>query len=92
MQGPTELFVSFPARKQRDGSDRLLAYPANGDIHMMMQRVILAEYEKMVGASEPISNARAPSERLRMIEQLKNDGLVTEEEYNTKRKQILGEL
>ena len=92
MQGPTELFVSFPAKKQRDGSDRLLAYPANAEIHMLMQRVILAEYEKMVGASEPMSNARTVTERLRALEQLKTDGLIKDEEYNTKRKEILEEL
>jgi stage V sporulation protein G len=38
MQGPTGLFVSFPAKKQRDGSDRELAYPANVDTRMMIQR------------------------------------------------------
>jgi stage V sporulation protein G len=88
MQGPTGLFVSFPAKKQRDGSDRQLAYPANAETRMMFQRVILAEYEKLVGESEP----RPVAERLRTLEQLKTDGLINEEEYNTKRKEILGEL
>ena len=46
MQGPTGLFVSFPAKKQRDGTHGELAYPAT---RMMIQRVILAEYEKIVG-------------------------------------------
>ena len=82
-KGPTGLFVSFPAKKQRDGSDRQLAYPANADRRMKMQRVILAEYEKVVGESEPMSNARPPSECLRVLEQLKTDGLINEEEYNT---------
>ena len=27
MQGPTGLFVSFPSRKQKDGTDWQLAYP-----------------------------------------------------------------
>jgi hypothetical protein len=31
MQGPTGLFVSFPAKKQRDGSDRQLAYGLQAD-------------------------------------------------------------
>jgi DNA-binding cell septation regulator SpoVG len=92
LQGPTELYVSFPAKKQRDGSDRLLAYPANAQIHMLMQRVILAEYEKMVGTSEAVSNTRTAAERLRVLEQLKTDGLISKAEYNTKRKEILGEL
>ena len=35
---------------------------------------------------------RSPSERLRALDQLKTDGLITEEEYSSKRKEILGEL
>ena len=92
MQGPTGLFVSFPAKKQRDGSDRQLAYPANAETRMMIQRVILAEYEKIVAGSDPVPTVRSPSERLRALEQLKTDGLINEEEYNGKQKEILGEL
>jgi stage V sporulation protein G len=92
IKGSTGLFVSFPAKKQRDGSDRQLAYPANAETRKMFQRLILAEYEKLVGKEEPVPSGRSASERLRALEQLKNDGLITEEEYNTKRKEILGEL
>jgi Short C-terminal domain len=59
---------------------------------MMFQRVILAEYEKLVGKEDPVSGVRSPAERLRALEQLKTDGLINEEEYNSKRKEILGEL
>jgi hypothetical protein len=59
---------------------------------MMIQRVILAEYDKLVAGSDPMSNARSASERLRALDQLKTDGLINEEEYNGKRKEILGEL
>jgi stage V sporulation protein G len=52
MQGPTGLFVSFPAKKQRDGTHRQLAYPANAETRMMIQRVILAEYEKIVADND----------------------------------------
>ena len=92
MQGPTGLFVSFPAKKQRDGSDRQLAYPANAETRRMIQQAILAEYEKLVGKEEPVASVRSASERLRAVEQLKTDGLINDEEYNTKRKKILGEL
>ena len=92
IQGPTGLFVSFPAEKQRDGTHRQLAYPANAETRMMIQRVILAEYEKIVGKRDPVPSACSASERLKALEQLKNDGLISEEEYNTKRKEILGEL
>jgi hypothetical protein len=59
---------------------------------MMFQQVILAEYEKIVGKEDPVPSVCSVSERLRALEQLKNDGLMNEEEYNTKRKEILGEL
>jgi len=59
---------------------------------MMIQRVILAEYEKILAGSDSVPTIRSASERLRALERLKNDGLINEEEYNTKRKEILGEL
>jgi stage V sporulation protein G len=89
VKGSTGLFVSFPSKPQRDGTHRQLAYPANAETRNMIQRVILAEYEKIVGNGDPV---RSASERLRSLEQLKNDGLINEEEYNDKRKEILGEL
>jgi stage V sporulation protein G len=92
VKGPTGLFVSFPAKKQRDGSHRQLAYPANAETRMMFQREILAEYEKIVGKEDPVPSGPSPSERLRSLDQLKTDGLINEEEYNSKRKEILGEL
>ena len=59
---------------------------------MMFQRVILAEYEKIITGSDPVPNVRSTSERLKALEQLKIDGLINEEEYDAKRKGILGEL
>ena len=92
VKGPTGLFISFPAKKQWDGTHRDIAFPANADTRMMIQRVILAEYEKIVAGNGSVPSGRLPSERLRSLEQLKNEGLINEEEYNTKRKEILGEL
>jgi stage V sporulation protein G len=92
MQGLTGLFVLFPAKRQKDGSDRQLAYPANAETRNLFQRVILAEYEKLVGKEDQVPSLRSASERLRALEQLKTDGLIKDEKYNTKRKEILGEL
>jgi stage V sporulation protein G len=92
IKGSTGLFVSFPAKKQRDGTHRQLAYPANAETRKMIQRAILAEYEKLVAGSDPVPSLRSPSERLRALDQLKTDGLINEEEYSSKRKEILGEL
>jgi DNA-binding cell septation regulator SpoVG len=78
--------------KQRDGTYRQLASPANTETRMMIQRAIVAEYEKLVSKEDPVPSARLVPERLRALEQLKTDGLINEEEYNVKRKEILGEL
>jgi hypothetical protein len=59
---------------------------------MMFQRVILTEYEKIVGKEDPVPSVRSATERLRALVQLKTDGLINDEEYNTKRKEIWGEL
>ncbi len=59
---------------------------------MMFQREILAEYEKIVGKEDPVPSGPSASERLRSLDQLKTDGLINEEEYNSNRKEILGEL
>jgi hypothetical protein len=58
----------------------------------MMQQAILAEYEKIVGKDDLVPSGRSASERLRSLEQLKSDGLINEEEYTTKRQEILEEL
>jgi DNA-binding cell septation regulator SpoVG len=92
IKGHTGLYISFPSKKQRDGSYRDLAFPANAETRMMIQRAILTEYEKIIGNGELMSNCRSTAERLRELEQLKADGLINEEEYNTKRTEILGEL
>jgi stage V sporulation protein G len=91
VKSSTGLFVTFPAKKQRDGTHRDLAFPANAETRMMIQRVILAEYEKIVAGTDPLSS-RSVVERLKALWELKTDGLINEEEYNTKRKEILGEL
>jgi stage V sporulation protein G len=92
IKGPTGLFVSMPAKKQTDGTHRQLAYPANAETRIMIEQAILAEYEKIVGKRDPVPSVRSASERLRALDQLKTDGLINEEEYNGKRKEILGEL
>jgi stage V sporulation protein G len=92
IKGPTGLFISFPSKKQEDGTYRDLAFPANAETRMMIQRAILVEYDKLVGKQEPVPIGRSASERLRALDKLKTDGLITEEEYNVKRKEILGEL
>jgi stage V sporulation protein G len=54
IQGPTELFLSFPTKKQIDGTYWDIAFPANAETRNMIQQAILAEYEKVVGRSGPL--------------------------------------
>src|SRR5215475_7431870 len=52
IEGPNGLFVSFPAKRQSDGTYIELAYPANAETRQMIQGVILAEYKKVVAESD----------------------------------------
>jgi stage V sporulation protein G len=52
IEGPRGLFVSFPAKRQSDGSYMGLAYPADAETRQMIQGIILAEYRKVVAESE----------------------------------------
>ena len=92
IKGTTRFFVSMPNRKQRDGRRRDIAFPVNAETRNMIEQAILAEYEKLVGKEEPVPSGRSAADRLKALEQLKTDGLISEEEYNSKRKKILGEL
>jgi stage V sporulation protein G len=56
IKGPTGLCISFPAKKQRDGTHRDLAFPVNTETRMMIQRAILAKYEKVVAEYVPIED------------------------------------
>jgi stage V sporulation protein G len=58
IKGPTGLFVSFPAKKQRDGTYWDIAFPANAGTRNMIQQAILEEYEKVVAESDSV-----PSEK-----------------------------
>jgi len=50
------------------------------------------EWEQKNDTLRQLAEARNASERLKVIEQLKTDGLMNEEEYAAKRKEILGQL
>ncbi len=54
IKGLTGYFVSMPAKKQTDGTLRQIAYPTNAETRNMIQRVVLAEYEKTVANSNQV--------------------------------------
>jgi stage V sporulation protein G len=49
MQGPTGLFVLFPAKKLTHGTRSDIAFPADTETRRRIEQAILAEYEKIVG-------------------------------------------
>ena len=59
IKGPNGLFISFPTRKQRDGTHRQLAFPANAETRQIIQQAILAKYEEIFAVSSPSPNANA---------------------------------
>jgi stage V sporulation protein G len=48
IKGPRGLFISFPARRQRDGTYRDIAFPTNAETRRMIEQAVLAEYENIV--------------------------------------------
>jgi stage V sporulation protein G len=53
IKGPTGLFISFPNRTQSEGGQRDIAFPANAETRRMIEQAVLAEYEKVIGVSDP---------------------------------------
>jgi stage V sporulation protein G len=58
IKGPRGLFVSFPAKRQRDGTHMELAYPANAETRQMIEQAILAEYGKVIAESDQKAGAK----------------------------------
>jgi stage V sporulation protein G len=52
IRGTGGLFISFPARKEKDGSHRVIVLQANAETHQMIEKAILAEYEKVVAGTD----------------------------------------
>jgi stage V sporulation protein G len=56
IQSRAGLFVSMPSRKQSDGTDWDIAYPANVETRNLIEQAILAEYQKIVTDPVPSEN------------------------------------
>jgi stage V sporulation protein G len=59
IKGPEGLFISFPAKKQRDGTHWDIAFPANAETRQIIQETILAKDEEIVARSSPSPSANA---------------------------------
>ncbi len=50
IHGNTGLFVAMPAKKRKDGTYKDIAHPLNSEMREKMERIVLAEYEKVKAA------------------------------------------
>ena len=48
IQGTTGLFVSMPSKKRKDGTYKDIAHPINNETRRMIEKKIIAEYEKVL--------------------------------------------
>ena len=62
IEAPTGLFISFPTKKLSDGTHWDIAFPANAETRRIIERAVLAEYEKVV--ADPLPK-RDPERHLR---------------------------
>lgn len=62
IQGPNGLFISMPSKRKKNGEFKDIAHPLNRETRELMERRILAEYEK-VRVAAPSAASAAPAER-----------------------------
>jgi len=62
IKGLTGFFISFPNRTQSEGGQRDIAFPVNAETRNMTEQALLAEYERVVGTSDPVQSARSTAE------------------------------
>lgn len=53
INGTTGLFVAMPAKKRKDGTYKDIAHPLNAEMRDKMEKMVLAEYEKVRAAPSP---------------------------------------
>lgn len=61
IHGNTGLFVAMPAKKRKDGTYKDIAHPLNAEMREKMERIVLAEYERIAASSA--ASATAPMKR-----------------------------
>lgn len=49
IQGRDGLFISMPSRKKKNGEFKDVAHPLNNETRQMIEQVVVAEYERVLG-------------------------------------------
>jgi stage V sporulation protein G len=61
IQGPNGLFISMPSKRKKNGDFKDVAHPLNRETREMLEKRILAEYERVKAAAPAPPAAAAPS-------------------------------
>ena len=61
INGTTGLFVAMPAKKRKDGTYKDIAHPLNAEMRDKMEKIVLAEYEKVRASPVPRRPAAGPT-------------------------------
>jgi len=62
IQGPNGLFISMPSKRKKNGEFKDVAHPLNRETREMLEKHILAEYErvKATAPAPPAETSRTP--------------------------------
>ena len=58
IKGPAGLSVSFPAKQLSDGTHWDIVFPLDAETRRMIEQAVLAEYEKVVGQTDPVRSEK----------------------------------
>ena len=53
IQGPNGLFISMPSKRKKNGEFKDVAHPLNRETREMMEKRVLAEYQKAKAQASP---------------------------------------
>jgi stage V sporulation protein G len=59
IQGPNGLFISMPSKRKKNGEFKDVAHPLNRETREMLEKHILAEYERVKAAAPPAATAES---------------------------------
>ena len=59
IHGPNGLFISMPSKRKKNGEFKDIAHPLNRETRELMERRILAEYEKVKVSPPPAPSSSA---------------------------------
>ena len=62
IQGPNGLFISMPSKRKKNGEFKDVAHPLNRETREMLEKHVLAEYERVRATAPPPPPPAPPAE------------------------------